>query len=87
MITNEKKSPINAKELETAFHEIMKDEREATVLEKSLSMMTALPRNEWAKVRRSLLGNGLVEKIEGAIMHVCLDDLTSAKGSLYSCRQ
>ena len=81
-ITNRKKSQINAKELEVVFEEIMKDTREATVLEKSLSLMTALPRNEWAKVRRSLLGNNLVEKVEGAIMHVCLDDMTSAKGSI-----
>ena len=75
-----KKLQINAKELETAFEEIIKDPREATAVEKNLSLMTALPRNEWAKVRKSLLGNNLVEKIEGAIMHVCLDDLTSVKG-------
>ena len=57
----------------------MKDSREATELERNISMMTALPRSEWAKVRQSLLGKNLVEKIEGAVMHVCLDDLTTSK--------
>ena len=67
---------VNAKELEEAFDTIINDAREPSPLEKSLARVTALPRKEWSKIRRRLVEKTPnIEKIESALMHVCLDQL------------
>ena len=67
---------INANELQTAFMTIIDETRDSTPFEKSLSKMSSLPRKEWDQLRHEIrkTDQSSLEKIEGAILHVCLDD-------------
>jgi len=77
----EKKVLVNAKELEVAFDTIISDPRKASELELALPKMTAMPRKQWCEYRRRLMSDydKYIDKIEGALLHVCLDDDATAK--------
>ena len=77
---------VNAKELEVAFDTIISDPRKASELELALPKMTAMPRKQWCEYRRRLMSDydKYIDKIEGALLHVCLDDDATAKsGKLF----
>ena len=41
--------------------------------------MTAMPRKQWCEFRRRLMSDfdKYIDKIEGALLHVCLDDTST----------